>query len=79
MHHQEGVIDLWSTNDGIFPASRFGSRYGICEQRFEVVLRFCPLEEFESLQDRWAPVHRQIEGFDKRLFAHHGVSVWMRV
>ena len=61
--------DLWSLQDGIFPAPRFGSRYGISRQRFEVLLRylrFCPPEEFESTQDRWAPVRRLVDGFNKR-------------
>ena len=61
--------DLSSLQDGIFPAPRFGSRYGISRQRFEVLLRylrFCPPEEFESTQDRWAPVRRLVDGFNKR-------------
>ena len=61
--------DLWSLQDGIFPTPRFGSRYGISRQRFEVLLRylrFCPPEEFESTQGRWAPVRRLVDGFNKR-------------
>ena len=61
--------DLWSLQDGIFPAPRFESRYGISRRRFETLLRylrFCPPEEFESTQDRWAPVRRLVDGFNKR-------------
>ena len=37
--------------------------------RFETLLRylrFCPPEEFESTQDRWAPVCRLVDKFNKR-------------
>ena len=44
----EGRRDLWSTEDGLFPAPRFGERYGLTRDRFEILLRylsFCPVHE----------------------------------
>ena len=61
--------DLWSTVDGIFPAPKFGSRFGISHGRFEKLLkylRFCPPEEFSDANDKWAPVRRLIDAFNKR-------------
>ena len=61
--------DLWSTVDGIFPAPKFGSRFGISRGRFEELLkylRFCPPEEFSDANDKWAPVCRLIDAFYKQ-------------
>ena len=63
----EGRRDLWSTKDGLFPAPRFGERYGLTRDCFEILLRyqsFCPVHEV--VDDKWAPVHRLIEGFNQR-------------
>ena len=30
---------MWSTEDGPFPAPRFGERYGLSRNRFEILLR----------------------------------------
>ena len=63
----EGRRDLWSTEDGLFPAPRFGERYGLTRDRFEILLRylsFCPVHEV--VDDKWAPVRRLIEGFNQR-------------
>ncbi|KAL5506350.1 hypothetical protein EMCRGX_G007970 [Ephydatia muelleri] len=61
--------DLRSTVDGIFPAPKFGSRFGILRGRFEKLLKylqFCPPEEFSDANDKWAPVRRLIDAFNKR-------------
>ena len=63
----EGRRDLWSTEDGLFPAPRFGEGYGLTRDRFEILLRylsFCPVHEV--VDDKWAPVCRLIEGFNQR-------------
>jgi hypothetical protein len=80
----EGRRDLWSTEDGLFPAPRFGERYGLTRDRFEILLRylsFCPVHEV--VDDKWAPVRRLIEGFDQRrvqklsqLCVDESVSSW---
>ena len=60
----EGRRDLWSTEDGLFPAPRFGERYSLPRNRFEVLLRclsFCPPSEAKG-NDKWAPVRRLIDG-----------------
>ena len=59
--------DLRSTEDGRFPAPRFGERYGLTRDRFEILLRclsFCPAHE--AISDKWAPVRRLLEGFNQR-------------
>ena len=64
----EGRRDLWSTEDGLFPAPRFGERYSLPRNRFEVLLRclsFCPPSEAKG-KDKWAPVRRLIDGFNER-------------
>eukprot|EP00731_Ephydatia_muelleri_P017495 Em0010g593a len=64
----EGRRDLWSTEDGLFPAPRFGERYSLPRNRFEVLLRclsFCPPSEAKG-NDKWAPVRRLIDGFNER-------------
>ena len=64
----EGRRDLWSTEDGLFPAPRFGERYSLPRNRFEVLLRclsFCPPSETKG-NDKWAPVRRLIDGFNER-------------
>ena len=63
----EGRRDLWSTEDGLFPAPRFGERYGLSRNRFEILLRclsFCPEDENNS--DKWSSVRRLIECFNQR-------------
>ena len=63
----KGRRDLWSTEDGLFPAPRFGERYGLTRDRFEILLRylsFCPVHDV--VDDKWAPVRRLIEGFNQR-------------
>ena len=63
----EGRRDLWSTEDGLFPAPRFGERYGLSRNRVEILLRylsFCPEDENNS--DKWSSVRRLIEYFNQR-------------
>ena len=76
--------DLWSTEDGLFPAPHLGERYGLTHHCFEILLRylsFCPVHEV--VDDKWAPVRRLIEGFDQRrvqklsqLCVDESVSSW---
>ena len=66
----EGRRDLWSTEDGLFPAPQFGERCSLPRprNRFEVLLRclsFCPPSEAKD-NDKWAPVRRLIDGFNER-------------
>lgn len=86
----EGRRDLWSTTeDGLFPAPRFGERYSLTRDRFEILLRclsFCPAHE--AIGDKWAPVRRLIGGFNQRrveklypgwqLCVDESVSSWSR-
>ena len=63
----EGRRDLWSTEDGLFPALRFGERYGLSRNRFDILLRclsFCP--EDENISDKWSSVRHLIECFNQR-------------
>ena len=63
----EARRDLWSTKDGLFPAPRFGERYGLSRDRFEILLRhlsFC--SALEATGDKWAPVRRLVDGFNER-------------
>ena len=63
----EGRRDVWSTEDGLFPAPRFGERYGLSRNHFEILLRclsFCPEDENNS--DKWSSVRRLIECFNQR-------------
>ena len=59
----EGRRDLWSTE-----APRFGERYSLPRNRYEVLLRclsFCPPGEAKG-NDKWAPVRRLVDGFNER-------------
>ena len=64
----QGRRDLWSSEDFIFPAPRFGARFGIGRNRFDDLLRyirFCPQSEYENKYDRWSPVRRLIDAFNE--------------
>ena len=58
---------MWSTEDGLFPAPRFGEQYGLTYDRFEIVLRclsFCPAHG--AIGDKWAPVRCLIKVLNQR-------------
>ena len=60
------VNERWSVSYIIY-TSRFGERYGLSRDRFEILLRhlsFCPA--LEAAGDKWAPVRRLIDGFNER-------------
>eukprot|EP00731_Ephydatia_muelleri_P002247 Em0001g2247a len=80
----EARRDLWSTKDGLFPAPRFGERYGLSRDRFEILLRhlsFC--SALEATGDKWAPVRRLVDGFlmneEYRKYFLDGSSVLMNL
>lgn len=66
----QGRQNLWSSEDFIFPAPRFGARFGIGRNRFDDSLRylcFCPQSEYENKNDRWSPVRRLIDAHNQHI------------
>ena len=60
--------NLFSECDGLFPAPRFGARFGLSQHRTDMLLRslrFCPLTDVDK-NDKWSPVRRLIDGFNLR-------------
>ena len=61
----------WETEDDLFPAPAFGSRYGMSRCRFEDILRYLSLDD-ESLSscipgDQWFAIRSFVEAFNQNM------------
>ena len=73
VHPLQNRRDYWEEEDGLFPASNFGGRFGMSRKRFEDILRYLRLDysrgDGADEADPWLPIRHFISAFNANMEA----------